>query len=66
MEELRCCPFCGNDAELVRGEDDFYIFCPTCKMCAKTADRYDNITDTCDKTIETWNRRVGDGHKGEN
>ena len=59
-EKLKPCPFCGNDAELVRGEDDFYIFFSICKMCAKTADKYDNITDTCDKTIETWNRRANE------
>lgn len=23
---------CGNDVELCRGDDDYYIYCPKCKL----------------------------------
>lgn len=52
---------CGSNVELCRGDDDYYIYCPKCKLKTSSDRVYDNITDNCDRLIEVWNRRVKDG-----
>ena len=60
MNELKPCQ-CGSHVELCRGDDDYYIYCPKCKLKTFSARVYDNITDNCDRLIEIWNRRADDG-----
>ena len=57
--ELKPCQ-CGSDVELCRGDDDYYIYCPKCKLKTFSDRVYDNITDNCDRLIEVWNRRAKD------
>ena len=49
-KELKPCPFCGGEAEIV----GYTIFWATCKEC--TAETKD--FDTKEEAIEAWNRRV--------
>ncbi len=58
-EELKPCQ-CGSDVELCRGDDDYYIYCPKCKLKTFSDRVYDNITDNCDRLVEVWNERADD------
>lgn len=59
--ELKPCR-CGSDVELCRGDDDYYIYCPKCKLKTFSDRVYDNITDNCDRLIDVWNGRDSDGN----
>ena len=58
MDELKPCQ-CGSYVELCRDDDDYYIYCPKCKLKTFSSRVYDNITDNCDRLVEVWNRRAG-------
>ena len=60
--ELKPCK-CGSPVELRRGDGDFYIYCPKCKLKTFSERFYDNITDNCDRLLDAWNRRADDGRK---
>lgn len=60
--ELKPCQ-CGSDVELCRGDDDYYIYCPKCRLKTFSDRVYDNIIDNCDRLIEAWNRRANDGRE---
>ena len=60
MSELKPCPFCGGEAELVEHEvvgyqTDFYVECVTseCIMCMGGL-----CYPTENEAIEAWNRRA--------
>lgn len=63
MEELKRCPFCGDEAKLLHGiigvNKFSYVMCLGC--CVKT-DRHVISTEySCDeKAIAAWNRRKDD------
>jgi hypothetical protein len=61
-DKLNPC-LCGSDVELCRDDDDYYIYCPKCKLKTFSDRVYDNITDNCDRLIEVWNRMVEDGRE---
>lgn len=50
MAELKKCPFCGGEAEIV----EYTIFWVTCKECAAETKDF----DTKEEAIEAWNRRM--------
>lgn len=56
MAELKPCPFCGYDAELINGDDYHWVSCPNCG--ADTMGSEDK-----EKAIEAWNRRMRDGER---
>ena len=58
--ELKPCQ-CRSAVELCRGDDDYYIYCPKCKLKTFSERVYDNITDNCDRLIEAWNGRKHNG-----
>ena len=51
--ELKCCPFCGGEAELFYC-DNWYQLC--CKKCGASAGLYGKIKNA----IRTWNTRISD------
>ena len=65
-EELKPCPFCGGDAELIIGfsREVFYVECTECRAmigrshkegsCLRGRLHFDNKEDA----IQAWNRRV--------
>ncbi|MCX4257892.1 MAG: Lar family restriction alleviation protein [Oscillospiraceae bacterium] len=74
MNELKCCPFCGYSAEIVKGSLFFSVgYCIKCDSCGsvfplKTAGMYMQykgernvfVTDrmAADDVISKWNNRV--------
>lgn len=67
MNELKPCPFCGNQNLLLRNvEYDKTLWIISCNKCHSefTVSRYENCVkkDNRDRLIETWNRREIDGH----
>lgn len=64
MDELKPCPFCGGDAELLSINNNgqglsplfWYVVCTN--MCART---FRHISDH--DAIEAWNRRVSDDER---
>ena len=56
MSELKPCPFCGGEAELVDCEAFFYVRCSNhdeCKIFVITEDM-----ETKEDAIAIWNRRA--------
>ena len=54
MNDMKPCPFCGGEAEII-GDDYFWIQCKFCR--AETMGSEDLA-----EAIEVWNRRVEDGN----
>ena len=48
--ELLPCPFCGEEAELVRHECGFYVECTCCAIISPA--------DSLEASIKFWNARV--------
>ena len=61
-QELKPCPFCGGEAELV---DTGYWSSVICKQCRTTSNAFVHSAKYCsaDKATEAWNRRVDDGRE---
>lgn len=53
MSELKRCPFCGGEAEVIECDGDYAIICKDC--CDVTP--VTNWDDTLEKAIEIWNTR---------
>lgn len=53
MNELKPCPFCGGEAELVevKWEEWFWVYC---KRCSAETDAFASK----EKAIGAWNRRI--------
>ena len=52
-EELRPCPFCGNeDPELMDSDNGYFVVCQEPTACCLTAEHA-----TISLAIEAWNRR---------
>lgn len=54
-KELKPCPFCGGEAELV--ELGIKVWSPRCTQCEC---RLNQVYRSEQKAIEAWNRRVTD------
>lgn len=59
MERLKPCPFCGGNAKIYSGEQNFLIYkqkCYSvfCELC-KCATQYEG---TEKEAVEDWNKRV--------
>lgn len=50
MEELKKCPFCGGEAEVVGGNPHYWVFCKTC-------DVESGQSATIEGAIRKWNTR---------
>ena len=60
MEELKCCPFCGGEAEIYyhpREDEGLYAVYIFCKHCDASSRPFLNEKIA----IEAWNRRVDNG-----
>lgn len=51
MEELKRCPFCGGEAEIIGSNTTYWIDCNECR--AETG-----LFNTEAEAIVAWNRRV--------
>lgn len=68
MEQIKKCPFCGEDARLVAIDDDGEIMCINCEEELETTHAYIHCygcdmdympnTDRAKDVITEWNRRV--------
>ena len=55
IEELKACPFCGGNAEILNySATEWLVHCP---VCGGMVERW---RETKKDAIEQWNRRVGD------
>lgn len=65
-EELKTCPFCGNDADLVEIDDQYSIICRTegCFLSIYIEDYGSAFTfPNVDLLVEAWNHRIEDEPK---
>lgn len=62
--ELKPCPFCGGEAEIVghyiKGVPNNYQYFVRCKRCKARPTLYGFNFKKKEKAIEAWNRRVDD------
>lgn len=60
--ELKPCPFCGGEAEMVTTvscqTSRAYVRCKECAAKAQTLDDYDHDGSFIFSACEAWNRRV--------
>lgn len=55
MEELKPCPFCGGEPEMINySEHEWLVNCPTC--CGMV----ERWRETEKEAAEQWNRRAND------
>ena len=60
MEEMKPCPFCGENVRFDEAYNYFrdnVIYCDNCGMVFAL----DEYTATAEETIEAWNRRADNG-----
>ena len=59
-QELKPCPFCGRDVDLVDKTPDLrlYVVCRWCgvSMC-------DTFEDGVEALVKAWNKREGEAHE---
>lgn len=65
MSELRNCPFCGGEAEMlnhfrIKKPKTYTFFRVGCKECGL---RYPKFSDSREAATEAWNRRAEDENK---
>lgn len=73
MNELKTCPFCGNDVQYdinMEMEPDG-VYCKTCKMLVrfiriKPIQKSENFGDVQKRIAERWNRRASDNNGRKN
>lgn len=53
MNKLSECPFCGGNAELVKGTFSYHVKCARCGVITR-------LYYSADKAIEFWNTRKGE------
>jgi Lar family restriction alleviation protein len=56
-KDLKPCPFCGGEADVVEDEVNNLVWC-VCSTCGATGGVEGNNQDA----IEVWNRRTDNGH----
>ena len=60
MDELKPCPFCGSEAQIISCGKEWYVECsrnPFVCYCKP----WTGYIDTKEYAIELWNRRAEDG-----
>lgn len=61
MSELKPCPFCGGEAEVIKAhqifERPYVVICKNTKCRASLGE----FSSTREEAIEAWNRRADDG-----
>ena len=66
MEEIKSCPFCGADAEIILTDEGFYtIGCFTNACICNILGGNKTLYRSEERAIFHWNRRADDGHKNE-
>jgi hypothetical protein len=59
MPEIRECPFCGIEPEIVQGATEYYIHCHGCDMLFSFDEfGHNGIYDNRETLIEIWNLRA--------
>ena len=71
MNELKPCPFCGGEAELIKEHEcwghgmfntSYFVRCKKCGSEGKSGSGYDKEAEQClIEGIENWNRRADNG-----
>ena len=59
--KLKPCPFCGDEAIVIEGDERAYIQCLGMKM--HRAMFVDGDNNAANDAIEQWNRRATSGHE---
>lgn len=55
MSELRECPFCGGEAELMDGGTICFVYCDSCKTTGCTF-----VSECASQAVAAWNTRATD------
>ena len=58
MIELKPCPFCGGEANLVQGSSGKLLPWVRCRDCGAETSDYDSV----EEAAEAWNRRADDAN----
>lgn len=53
-DELKPCPFCGGEADLIMGANWYQVGCRKCDITTATMPMYDNV----DRAVALWNTRI--------
>lgn len=61
MSDLKPCPFCGGDADIMLDEVGVFVeYLPCCQSCDGMIERWFN---TEEEAAAAWNRRAENGGK---
>lgn len=62
MDELKPCPFCGDEAYISFDGNNWYVYCFNCGASISHPQIYDYSSEAMkkgrNKAIEKWNKRV--------
>ena len=60
MSELKCCPFCGGEAEvgLTNQHDKLFVVGCNTPMCYGNINHFTMVFVSKETAIDTWNRRT--------
>lgn len=59
-KDLRRCPFCGGEGQVVATVFDAQVVCLKCGARGAEAESWDEAKDPVPVAIELWNRRIVD------
>lgn len=58
MNDLKPCPFCGSEAEIIDYKDEYLEQIVTCRNSFCKVNPNTHFFETREEAIEAWNRRA--------